>query len=437
MSLKAHESSQYYLVPFGREPGGYLDLLGLPPDASESQAGRRDCEFLKEIDAAFRLKYREAAKSQKAGRITQEEFDAQVKVLEDQKNRQLTELSDLRSKFDLIQSERRRLANEGRTDDSVDWLELYRWCSDSPEEGWRFLLARRAPGAVDPRMLAEVERRWITSGAPFLVVPPSGVGCRPLELAAQWATLPESNAGVRTSQFRRDVERQTKEQRQLIRARVAKGELTPEQGEADEKYADEVAQRDSSLLDGFMQEARAAALGPQPRPGPARQPPQEFKHLPSGQVPSSGPVGLASVANLITERDLIPLLAADALWGELRFTNRDYWCARIEDWAKEVARLGPSLGPRAGVPERPALKPEFPVLCRPVGRALGRLEAEELGDLAQQPDRTRHQGPDAELADLLASLLGKGGGSAGRGRRPQSLAELLAALERRAKPPEP
>lgn len=65
------------------------------------------------------------------------------------------------------------------------------------------------------------------------------------------------------------------------------------------------------------------------------------------------PVDLRTLARLVVERDLIRLLAADALWSRLSHTNREHWSGVMERWAAEVASLGPHWRREAPGP-RPA-----------------------------------------------------------------------------------
>jgi hypothetical protein len=37
------------------------------------------------------------------------------------------------------------------------------------------------------------------------------------------------------------------------------------------------------------------------------------------------------------------LLTADALWGEVGHTSRDYWSSKVAEWARELAACGPRL----------------------------------------------------------------------------------------------
>ena len=49
-------NGEYYFVPLGRDPGGFLDFLGLPPNASEADAKVCENEFRDKLEVEFRSK---------------------------------------------------------------------------------------------------------------------------------------------------------------------------------------------------------------------------------------------------------------------------------------------------------------------------------------------------------------------------------------------
>ncbi|MEW6401484.1 MAG: hypothetical protein AB1649_06765 [Chloroflexota bacterium] len=48
--------NEYYFVSLGREPGGYMDFLGLPPDASEGAATQHENDYRNKLDVELRTK---------------------------------------------------------------------------------------------------------------------------------------------------------------------------------------------------------------------------------------------------------------------------------------------------------------------------------------------------------------------------------------------
>jgi len=106
--------TERFIVPLGREKGGYLDLLGLPADASPAEIASRGKEFRSGIDLDFRSARKALREKLKSSEILREDFDAQVVELEKIKNNREAEANQLRSKFENLQAEHRRLANAGR-----------------------------------------------------------------------------------------------------------------------------------------------------------------------------------------------------------------------------------------------------------------------------------------------------------------------------------
>ena len=54
MGVKGKPSTAYYFVPLGRERGGLLDLLGLPPDATLSEVEDKQAKYRQELQNVFR-----------------------------------------------------------------------------------------------------------------------------------------------------------------------------------------------------------------------------------------------------------------------------------------------------------------------------------------------------------------------------------------------
>lgn len=93
---------------------------------------------------------------------------------------------------------------------------------------------------------------------------------------------------------------------------------------------------------------------------------------------------MAALSDLLTEGDLIGLLAADAIWGELAYTNRSYWRDRVNTWVNEVAAIAPRLRPPENSAGPPRPRPEFPALHRTPDAFIERLEREPIGEESQE-----------------------------------------------------
>ena len=326
----------YYFVPLGRERGGLLDFLGLPPDADVGEVGRKQTEYLKSLERAFKDGRKALKKERDEDKtISPQEYDAKRQKLEEERTKKERKLNELKEKFNTAQAERRSAKSAGRQEETI-WLEMYRRFVDAPQEFWRFLLRPRPLAHVPLSLLLEIEQRWI----------------------------------------------------------------------------------------GPHVHGQRNAAGPPPA----------FDRLASQLFSARGPVDLTALAALVTERDLICLLAADALWGEIRYTNRERWRDVIEQWATEVAALGPRLQHEA-VEDEP---PDYPALCRPTKLMIESLEAEEIGAWTQAPDRGTQLQRETELEALLAALLAQ---EQGRDHtqsnaeptseitlEPQQLEDLLALL---------
>jgi len=118
--------AKYFFVPLGRERGGYLDLLKLPPTANLAQVINAENMYINELEGDFKIKKRKPLKeSLKLKKITQEEFDEQVKVWKDEKTQATVELNKLKGNFRKAMAEKRKLANQGIQIKDHVWQDIH------------------------------------------------------------------------------------------------------------------------------------------------------------------------------------------------------------------------------------------------------------------------------------------------------------------------
>jgi len=140
-----------------------------------------------------------------------------------------------------------------------------------------------------------------------------------------------------------------------------------------------------------------------PGGNPASAASARWKRLSQFRLFLSDTVDLSTVRGLRHEQELIRLLLADALWSELRGTHRDFWSNQIGTWAKEVGNLGPRLRLEHNGPPVATRGGDYPVLSQLADRTIDRLEAKDLGDLSQEPER---RGGPPDLSDpMMAAFL--------------------------------
>ncbi|MGZ8993692.1 MAG: hypothetical protein ACXW16_06720, partial [Burkholderiaceae bacterium] len=157
-------SDEYYFVALGRERGGFLDVLGLPPDTDETQIGRREAEYRLQILSDEKKQRKPWREKLQAKEITQEEFDAKAAEIKAEKDRREREFNELSGKYALLKADQRKLANEGRRDTSASWVEAFPgWGMDRPSF-WSFLTAQRPLPQVDGALLNAIHERWLRSG---------------------------------------------------------------------------------------------------------------------------------------------------------------------------------------------------------------------------------------------------------------------------------
>ena len=155
--------SNYYFAPLGRQPGGYLDFLGLPPNASEAEARvalRARRRQSREEFVAERTTFRER---KEAGEITEEQFKAAVAELETKKNDKLCKLNELTEELNRVLAELRIRARAGFTADNEAWLQIYIAFDENRERTWDLLLRHRPVGEVEPNVLEVLLDKWFKS----------------------------------------------------------------------------------------------------------------------------------------------------------------------------------------------------------------------------------------------------------------------------------
>ncbi len=340
MSEDTPSDADYYFVPLGRERGGVLDLLGLPPNASDQEINARLTEYRRELREACNERKKELGERHEQGEMTKEEYDAKVRELRESRNDEEAELNRLKRKLDTGRAGRRGAGHRGVEQDTTVWFDVCQSGEVSREELIRLMVSRRPIPNINPRFLQAAQSRWIT------------------------------------------------------------GEGLAESGTSD---GDAVVLRSDRCKD-------------------------------------SSAINLATLAELVTERDLITLLVADALWGQVRHTHREWWVNEIADWVEEITALGPELRLERTEEDGVDAEPLYPHLCRRRRRYIDRLEpGDEVSGLIRGPERRRVPEPGFRLDRLLAGLLeaalraereeaGEGEPEPGLGA-PLSLEELLDMLD--------
>ena len=156
-------ANRYYFVPLGREKGGYLELLELPPTVSLGEAKNAERLYKKGLEKEFRRKRKSLRESLSKKEITQEEFDERVKKWEDKKTQKNVELNKLNQTFQNAQAEKRKLAHMGLRMDEVIWHEIH--FENGKEEFIRHLTSISRPLATeDPERLEKFRYRIAKDG---------------------------------------------------------------------------------------------------------------------------------------------------------------------------------------------------------------------------------------------------------------------------------
>lgn len=154
----------YYFVPLGRERGGYLDHLELPPTAKPDEISKRAVAKEKEAERKYKEGCKEANSQFKDGVITKEEQAKLTDQIKEEKEKQLRSLRELKAAYDLKFKESREWREKGfRAHEQVwrPWLPMYPELGRKGEAIRQALLSRRPRAGVSPAMLRFIVRHWI------------------------------------------------------------------------------------------------------------------------------------------------------------------------------------------------------------------------------------------------------------------------------------
>ncbi len=154
-------ATNQYFVSFGREQGGLLALLGLPPDTSIAEVGRKKRDYQKSLDGDLRKRRSELKAEREAGRITPEIFEAEAEKEGTEKTARLTKLNALSEAWEKGRSQRRALFQSAETSSGSIWREMSHRLS--AEDVWNSLSRPFPVPQVDAARLQQALERWLGS----------------------------------------------------------------------------------------------------------------------------------------------------------------------------------------------------------------------------------------------------------------------------------
>ena len=257
MSVKSEKSDDAYIVPFGREEGSFLNVLKLPPDAAAHEVAKHAREFRGQAQSDNKKKQRELHEKLKKKEITQEEHDAGVQQGADEMNRKLQEFTALKQKYDSSVADQRKLGSKGLKDERQIWMNIYAALTGEAKEFWKWLAPRRPLGMLPGDLLAAIEQRWITSGAPLFLVSDAGFGQQALAAVCAIAARPPAHAKACEARFRQDMDQKLKNSLDKAQARRKKGEVTDEECKVECDRARQGCSDETQIFERLITELRA------------------------------------------------------------------------------------------------------------------------------------------------------------------------------------
>ncbi len=220
-------SSDEYFVPFGREPGSYLDVLGLGPSASVADANRALVAYKQRVDAEYQTACNEIRERFAAHAIGEAEQTDEIEKQTAIKTQKLTDLNTLKKRHDSQVAERRRRLTLGLPDDTATWQPMYRDLSDQSEATWNALLRPQVLESVSPDYAAQLSSRWLQGNMPWAIVPAGSHDQTYVDLLAGLSASGRQSP-IPLSQAEAQVQQRVKAARKTLKEREQKGELTSE-----------------------------------------------------------------------------------------------------------------------------------------------------------------------------------------------------------------
>lgn len=335
--------ADYYFVPLGRERGSYLDILGLPSNATETEAAERENHYRNRIDAESRnrrrrlkvqLDYQALAHKVSSGEMDASAFEGG--------------LEELRSKFVNVKQLDAKL-NRGVIDQDGYDAEL-----------------RRLEGEFESVKI-EAERHPLTSE----------------EYEAHIKELEQQN---------NDRESQLNQLRSVFQATLAQRRALARSGMVDTS----VPWRDLYQTYRAPELFRRLVLGPSPI---SAEPYSDWS-------PKSGsPTSLPELRELVRQHRISVLSCADLLWDAEQRPGRGLWHAKIDWWIEELLRQELPLQSAAEVRQL-AEEPEYPTLCRPTQVMMDHLDIDDSAE-SERPSWGEEYAAPLDIHALLAALFGE------------------------------
>jgi hypothetical protein len=384
---------EFYFVPLGRERGGLLDFLGLPPDANDEVVNMAKAEYALQLKNKVRQERGRLLEQKKAKEITEEEYQAKQQELGARQSKEETDFNELNEKFEVLRSERRKHEREGIKETGAVWADAYQSFGKSRAEFWQILIEPRPLPQMTAEVLSALHSRWVEGGDDAVVEEGKQDDGIP-DVLADLPYLDDSEVEHREKWYTELLRRQVEQSRRESKASGP----APESGRVSPTWETMLERTKQAFA--RCRELRASTNPPQVAGLAARAGLERLSQYRFFHVEKAADVSL--VRGLVNDQAMIGLLWADALWSELRGTNRGYWARQVSGWAEQIARQGPRLVLRPKDAGGAADDVQFPLLCRPVDGCIDRLEESELGDLAGEPVRNL---ADPQLAAMLRALL--------------------------------
>lgn len=356
--LPSHSTQNYFFVPLGREIGGLLELLGLPPTASDFEVSDGIGKLLDQYDSEYRaqrklpsdqLQYTKEKRRFEQGEITRKEFEEKTEET-------ISELMppELKVKLDYDQLQEKHKAGE------------------LTEKEYNYKLKQ-----IISRMGGKelYKNKHEISNADFEI---------------------QRNAFIAQLENLEITPAEIQNKRDKIREQLESGEITQEEFDRlDKEWQEKKTAQTTQLL-----KLKAAYDKKQ-----SQEREHEQKGFPSTNIIWQDMNSNTSQAGKTTSEWRRSVLTyADQTWHNLDVPGRDLWKRRLQIWADIFRALGPTFSVSRLPEAQKSLDRIIPHLSLPHPRLIQHLEDDDLEEeISQQPDRRRSR--TISMDDLMQAML--------------------------------
>ncbi|MGC9356356.1 MAG: hypothetical protein ACP5GX_00730 [Anaerolineae bacterium] len=354
----------YYFAPLGRERGGLLELLDLPPTAEKSEVARR-------VRYQMRIHQDEYQARRKLPQAQLEYTQLKARLAEGE----ITEAAFEEARDEIVA---RFLEEDIRAKQEYDRVRAEYESGELSEKKYRYRIKKAVTFLEEGKDLLRRRRE----------IPKEEYEARYTAILERLETMEVTSEEIQAQQ-------------EAVIEDLEAVELTQE--EFDE--LDKAWQAERTVKETALNEIKAAYDAMRTKERERENKGFTFDTVIWRDVATSAGDESDGPAWIDPEFQKKIVTLVDHLWGELPVGQRTLWRERMRAWRQEVRHLGPIFDTeRAFTAEAEPVEAEFPTLAAPFPLSIERLEQEELEEVSLQPQRDARR-RQMSVDEIMAAML--------------------------------